>query len=127
MSASEQLFLPFDEIDIPQNASENNVIVYLNPVIELGRKVLYPIKNTEAEIYHGKRRFDKIQHASILFEQGMYEAVISMLQEIKSDYEIVQGLTYLPDIDIVIHQCRQLATAKVAKSAVQNIVEKVAS
>ena len=111
MSVSEQLFLPFTDLDIDENASKNDDPIYLNAVLALSDKVrhvstAFDFHRTESEKRHADRRYRMLVMASDYYEQGLFAGAITELQAIINDLEIAQDTFYTADISAVIDHCR---------------------
>jgi hypothetical protein len=132
MSVSEQLFLPFVELDIRENASENNEPIYLNSILALSEQVThinddFDYHRRESEKRHADRRYRMLITASNYYEQGLFSAAMTELQAIVRDLEIAQDTLFVAEITVVIDHCRDMCREKIEPAVVAVALDKLAS
>lgn len=132
MSVSEQLFLPFVELDIRENASENNEPIYLNSILALSEQVThinddFDYHRRESEKRHADRRYRMLITASDYYEQGLFSAAMTELQAIVRDLEIAQDTLFVAEITVVIDHCRDMCREKIEPAVVAVALDKLAS
>lgn len=131
MSVSEQLFLPFTDLDIRENASENNEPVYINLILALSDQVThinddFDYHRRESEKRHADRRYRMLVTASDYYEQGLFSAAITELQAIVRDLEIAQDTQFTAEITYVIDHCKEMCREKVEPVVAAVALDKLA-